>query len=123
MSKNKTFKIKVDGKSKTFAFVAPRFYIGRNAKLGEDIIPEGTYRVDQLDQIEGSEKIAAYLVKIGSGVIKEVEQEEPAGDEPTEKWKNDELKSYMDQHGIDYESDDNKADLLRKIEDAKKGGE
>lgn len=45
------------------------------------------------------------------------EIELPEG-EPNESWKNDYLRAYMDQHKIEYSSDDTKAELLEKISKA-----
>lgn len=45
----------------------------------------------------------------------------PAADQPTEKWTNDQLKAYMQEKEIAFESADNKKDLLKKIADAASG--
>ena len=53
--------------------------------------------------------------KPGSTKNPEVETPYPAPSTPTMKWKKNEIKKWMDVHGVAYNAGDTKKDLLQKI--------
>ena len=66
-------------------------------------------------------KLERFTFKRGQVLFQkeEVKEAEKQPETPTDKWKNDDIKSWMEKQEIAFDSDDTKKELLAKIQKAK----